>query len=781
MRRAMSSNVKEFHFRYSLLILGLILMSGRLLANTGSSSAWDMEGDRKDTNTLYLNIIWHQHQPLYLDPAKDELQGPWVRTHGTKDYYDMVSILDAYPDIHFNVNLTSSLLVQIQDFYVTRLEPFVDLKRNRIDAGRYLSRFKGKLDPWIDLALTPTRDFRATELGVLLSNSWNCFSISDVMISRFPEYKALRAKYRDGGMKSLSEQERREVKFWFYLANFDPDFLEGKVVLATGATVDLTDLIAKDSEDSYRLRKTITEDDCNRIVAETYKVLAAIAPLHRKMMYHPTTRKGQIEVTTTPFYHPILPLIYDSDLAKVCQPNDKMPGRFHFPQDAADQVGMSVALFKRLFKTAPRGMWPAEGSVAHDIVPVFAKHGIHWIATDERVLSKSKVGRHEKYYPYGVKSDDTGKRVAIVFRDTELSDKIGFTYQGSKGSEAAEDFIQSILKYAPGKNEPDRLLTVILDGENAWEWYRYDNDGKEFLRDLYRRLTELQEKGRVRTTTMSEYIEGNDKRGIAPHPVEEMEPIEWLWPGSWINGNYDTWIGESEENQAWEYLRIARQDLGESGLKRPDMSAAEPRRGTKTWYARKAWESMYAAEGSDWFWWYGSDQTGGGGDSPFDKAFVNYLDNVYKFARAAGAKMPRRQFEHIIHEQVASSTEGTSGTMAQSRSDKDVVVRFEVDCRDIEVPKAVFIVGGLTELGNWTPNRVRMFDNGKNGDRVAGDGIWSIELRLRRGADVEYKYTNSGTEGLWAPGEEFAARNRKLHIAEDQKQILVVVDRFGKM
>src|SRR3990172_10642461 len=109
--------------------------------------------------TLYLNIIWHQHQPLYLDPGSDQLQGPWVRTHGTKDYYDMVSILDAYPDIHFTVNLTSSLLVQIQDFYVQRLRPFVDLKRNRVDTRRYLSRYRGKLDPWIDLALTPTASF----------------------------------------------------------------------------------------------------------------------------------------------------------------------------------------------------------------------------------------------------------------------------------------------------------------------------------------------------------------------------------------------------------------------------------------------------------------------------------------------------------------------------------------------------------------------------------------------------------------------------------------------
>lgn len=767
-----------FHFSFSLLILSLILLLD-VMAQGGEGTFVTTQRERS-AKTLYLNIIWHQHQPLYLDPSKDELQGPWVRTHGTKDYYDMVSILEAYPDIHFTVNLTASLLVQIEEFYVQRLGGFVDLKRNRVDARQFLSRYRGKVDPWIDLALTPTSRFRSRELGFLVSNTWNCFSVSEVIIDRFPEYKALRTKFRSEGAKGLSEQNRRDVKFWFYLANFDPEFLEGKVRLVTGATVDLTDLVQRLENGTYKLKKTISEDDCNRIVAETYKVMAAIVPVHRKMMYDPAKNTGQIEVTTTPFYHPILPLIYDSDLAKLPQPGAPMPARFHFPQDASEQVGMSVAYFKKLFRVAPRGMWPAEGSVAHEVGPVFASHGIRWIATDERVLAKSKAKRHEKYYPYVLTGGTLKRPVVVVFRDTELSDKIGFTYQGMRGSEAAEDFIENILKFAPDEGEGDRLLTVILDGENAWEWYRFDNDGKEFRRELYRRLTELHKSGKVITTTVSEYTEGNRSRNVPPHPVDKMEHLEWLWPGSWINGNYDTWIGEPEENQAWEYLRIARQDLENSGLKPPDMSAAVSRKGTPAWYARKAWESMYAAEGSDWFWWYGSDQSSGGTDRPFDAAFITYLENVYKFARGAKVRMPRRTFDPIIYAQPELSM-ASGGAMAQSKGVKDVLVRFEVDLAGSSVPEAIYIAGSVPALGNWVPNKIRMFDNGTNGDRASGDGIWTLEVRLPLGSEVDYKYTNSGSEGSWNPGEEFSAKNRKLRVHLEGQGTQEVRDRFGEM
>ncbi|MGD0339578.1 MAG: carbohydrate-binding module family 20 domain-containing protein [Bacteroidota bacterium] len=732
----------------------------------------------KTGKTLYLNIIWHQHQPLYLDPAKDQLQGPWVRTHGTKDYYDMAALLEKYPKIHCTINLTSSLLYQLNDYYVQRLRPFVNVKKNRINSKKFLDTYTGKTDPWIDLALKPTAEFTGDDLAFLLNNPWNAFGISDVMMNRFPGYKALKEKYHASGSGSLSQQDRRDIKFWFYLAYFDPDFFEQRITLANGMTVDIRDLIEKQSDGTYRLKKTIGEDDCNRIIAETYKVLSAIIPIHKKLMYHTDSYKGQIEIITTPFYHPILPLIYDSDLEKVCQPKDPAPSRFHYPQDADAQVAKAIAYYTKKFGMPPGGMWPAEGSVANDILPVFTAHNIGWIATDEKVLVHSKPNDQPKYYPYALHSKNgKDQDIVVVFRDTELSDKIGFTYQNYHGEDAADDFIKSILTFVPKENESDRLLTVILDGENAWESYRYDNDGKEFLNALYRKLCGLYETDQVKTVTVTEYVKGNPTRNIPAHPVKSMPKLQWLWPGSWINANYDTWIGEAEENQAWEYLLTARKDLEESGLRAPDPKASVPKKGTQSWFVYKAWESMYAAEGSDWFWWYGDDQTAPAGDKPFDRAFITLLKNVYNFAQEAGASMPEREFSLIIKDETDDSGQ-TQGTMAQSRKEL-VTVLFQVDATHIQVPKAVYIVGNQSVLGNWTPNLVRMYDDGTHGDVKESDGIWSLELQFPAKIKVEYKYTNSGFEGVWVPSEEFPANNRQLMISAQPGERQIVKDKFG--
>ncbi len=756
----------------------ILYISMFYIGTTFAMLAQTSDSYQKSGKTLYLNIIWHQHQPLYLDPAKDQLQGPWVRTHGTKDYYGMAALIGKYPKVHCTVNLTSSLLFQLDKYYVQRLKPFVDLKKNRINAKKFLHEYEGKTDPWIDLALKPTAQFTGDELSFLLYNVWNAFGISDVMIDRFPQYKNLRDKYKTSGVGSLSEQDRRDIKFWFYLAHFDPDLFEQRITLANGMTVDVRDLIEKQTDGTYKLKKVITEDDCNRIVVESYKILSAIIPVHKKLMYHPDSNSGQIEIITTPFYHPILPLIYDTDLEKICQPNDPVPPRFHFPQDAAAQVEMAISYYAKLFGQPPAGMWPAEGAVANEVVPVFSSHNIKWIATDEKVLMHSQPNGQPKYYPYALGSDSTKiKKLAIVFRDTELSDKIGFTYKTFHGEDAADDFIKNVLKYVPEENEPDRLLTVILDGENAWESYQYDNEGKEFLHALYRKLSKLYETNQIKSVTVTEYMKGNPARKVPAHPVKTIPKLQWLWPGSWINANYDTWIGEVEENTAWEYLLTARNDLIKSGLEPPDPKKPEPKKGTAYWYAYKAWQSMYAAEGSDWFWWYGDDQTAPGGDKPFDLAFITLVKNVYNFALQSGKVMPAREFSPIIKDDATISGQ-TQGTMAQSTKDL-VTVLFKVDARNVLVPASIYIVGNQSVLGNWTPNRIRMFDDGTHGDEKKGDGIWSVELQFLPNTQVEYKYTNSGSEGVWVPSEEFPSNNRHLLITAKPGERQVVQDLFG--
>lgn len=736
-------------------------------------------GDRKP---VYLNIIWHQHQPLYVNPVTDQLSGPWVRTHATKDYYDMAAMLAGYPDIHCTINLTSSLLVQLQEYYVRRLRPFVNVRTNTIDVAGFMKKWRGKTDPWIDLALTPTSSFGTREKDYLYRSSWNAFGISEVMLDRFPEYRALRSALPAQGRPGdevFSEQELRDLKFWFFLAQFDPDFLSGPVIMPDRSVCDLSDLVEKKSDGTYRLRRTVTEADCRRVVVEAVKVMAAVVPIHKALRYDPAARKGQVEIITTPYYHPILPLVYDSDLATTCQPQDSLPPRFSYPADARAQIAKAVSFYRNTFGWEPTGMWPGEGSVAQPVLELLRSNGILWTASDVRVLQRSRPSDRPNTTPYRFPAGD--QSMALVFRDTELSDRIGFKYQSYEGEVAAEDFVRSILAHAPASSDPDVMITVILDGENAWEWYRYDNDAKQFLHALYRKLSRLYQERRVVTVTTTEYVEGNPSRGVPAHPVPSLPAMEWLWPGSWINGNYDTWIGEAEENRAWEYLVRARADLEKSGIPAPAPGAPVPAAGTRTYYAHQAWESMYAAEGSDWFWWYGSDQQAPGGDEPFDVAFRAHLANVYRFARRAGASMPEPSFPPIVttggQAQSSAGSQG-SGVMAKGAGPRQKVL-LTCDARAVPPPRRLFVAGNLPELGEWRPNVAAMRDDGLNGDREAGDGIWTLLIEVPIGTEVQYKYTNNGQPGVWSPGEEFPVRHRSLVIQQASASPHIQEDVFG--
>jgi hypothetical protein len=289
-------------------------------------------------------------------------------------------------------------------------------------------------------------------------------------------------------------------------------------------------------------------------------------------------------------------------------------------------------------------MWPGEGSVAEEVVETFAANNVEWIATDGRVLERSTPSGQPLFYPYKIDADTvigTGgaidDEVLIVFRDGPISDKIGFAYQTVPPEEASDDFINNIVQSAPNFGQPDRLMTVILDGENAWESYTRSHDGKSFLRALYRKLQRAYEVGEIVTVTTSEYIHGNLDRGVPPHPITEQRELEPLWPGSWIDGTFSTWIGETEENIGWGYLLRTRTDLAASEVPRPNPSLAPPEEAESfAWYAYRAWESVYAAEGSDWFWWFGADQeTPGNDDTGFDRAFRAHLGATYRYVNLA--------------------------------------------------------------------------------------------------------------------------------------------------
>jgi alpha-amylase/alpha-mannosidase (GH57 family) len=608
---------------------------------------------------VYLNLIWHQHQPYYMDASLDQLVAPWVRTHTTKDYYDMTAMLRSHPDVRVSFNFTPVLLEQIQ-LYVDRLGEFYDPVNQRIDADGFLRKYRGKTDPWIDLMLIPTDQFGPKEDALLFEGEWNCFSVSRVIIERWPEYMALREK----DPSDYTVQDKLHLKCFFYLANFDPDFYESDFKLLVdedGSTLGLTlhDLVKRTPEPPWTLFRPLTEDNANRILSSFYRIAASLEPLNRHMDLLGDERQ-QVEFTTTPYFHPILPLIANVHAGQ--SEIDAAPDstQFMYEDDARWHVNEAVTYYEQQFGHKPTGMWPAEGSVSQQVVDYFADAGIQWIATGDGVLRRSSPSGLTATTPYKVTGPNGGE-VAIFFRDTHLSDLIGFRYQRWEAEQAAEDLIRQIMTRAPAAEGDTALVTILLDGENAWEWYEHDPDAIQFLHAVYSKLTELQDDGRLLTVTPHEYLHGNPEREILAHPIDSLPVIDELWPGSWISANYATWVGEDEENRGWAWLAKVRADLRFAEEHPPP--GRQPRMTHYFDGMNRARRAMYAAEGSDWFWWYGDDQNTGSGDAMWDYLFRAHLAEVTGNLQSMGYPVSVTPIPVLINPESAAPGQGGGGAM----------------------------------------------------------------------------------------------------------------------
>jgi alpha-amylase/alpha-mannosidase (GH57 family) len=591
----------------SLLILNLILIFAMLLGACGKTKGTSVPTGAPTAaageQPIYLAIIWHQHQPVYYkDPETGVYAKPWVRVHATKDYVDMATTVQKYPNIHVTFNLTPSLIRQLDDLSA------------------------GAKDLYWVYAEVPAGQLSDEQKQFILDRF---FDTNRKIIARFPRYQEL-LDMRDGGA-AYSTQDFLDLQILFNLAWTDPDWL---------AQEPLAGLVAKGSN--------FSEADKQTLFAEQLRLVKQVIPVHKELQ-----DAGQIEVTMTPYAHPILPLLVSTDLAKVALPDIELPAKkFTYGQDAVAQVQLGVQLYQDHFGVPPRGMWPAEGSVAQEIVNMISTAGIQWMASDEGVLAASLgTGGFTRnsnetvtepdvlYRPYYVQGGQ-GEPVAMVFRDVVISDKVGFTYSGLSGELAAKDFVRRIHDIrdeliAQGKPGPN-LVSVILDGENAWE--NYENDGKDFLNNLY---TLLSSDPLIKTVTPSEFL------AMAP----EQPKIDKLWAGSWINHDFATWIGEDEENRAWETLATTRELLAkyETGVRQASADTLE-----------QAFNYMYIAEGSDWFWWYGSDQNSGN-DEAFDQQFRDTLKQVYL---VLGEAVPDILYVPVIPLQPVSADVASSALIA---------------------------------------------------------------------------------------------------------------------
>lgn len=525
---------------------------------------------------------------------------PWVRMHGIKDYWDMVRMLDDYPGIKQTFNFAPSLLEQIEDY----------LSGKTTDEA-YLLSIK---DP---------SEFSEEEKIKALRTFF--FANPERMIRRYPRYAELLSKR--GAVRS--EVDLYSAKGRFTIEDF-------RDLQVWWNLVWVGEYSRYDKPFKYYLDKQsgFTEEEKRKLLAAHLDIMARIIPHHVKAI-----KRKQIEVSVSPFYHPILPLLCDTDIATAANPSTTLPkSRFKHPEDAENQIQSALGYGKKVFGHRPEGMWPSEGSVSDAAMKLIAQSGISWIATDEAILHKSlmKSGKPisknflEKYFPYSYTGG--AKHVKMFFRDHALSDKIGFVYSHWSPDDAAHDFVSNLLGireaiiHSYGESGlSSAVVPVILDGENAWEFYQ--SDGKDFLRTLY---YVLENEAKLKTVLPSEIS------------VKKDNHLRHVEPGSWINGNFDIWIGHEEDNKAWDLLYDARLAYE----KHLDKLSAKAR--------AKAFKEISICEGSDWCWWYG-DEHKSAQAAEFDALFRHHVEQVYEII---GIKPPailetpiKRKVEHLSYRQ----------------------------------------------------------------------------------------------------------------------------------
>jgi starch synthase len=513
------------------------------------------------------------HQPYYKDDLTSTYLLPWVRLRCAKDYYKMPALLDSYPKVRATFNLVPSLLAQIEDY---GKEESVDL--------------------FLNLSKRDAKELSAEERDFLLR--WMRESPRALRVQQSPRYLELASRPMDA---QFTVADLRDLQIWFNLAWSDPVWMESDPRLA--------ELKRKD--------RNFTETDKTVLFQAHHDRMKEIIPKYREL-----AERGQAELTFSPYYHPILPLICHVDAARSANPNIQLPEHhFSHREDAERQIDMGLALFERLLGRRPKGMWPSEMAVGESVIGLTERAKIDWMISDEEVLARSIEGHFNRddqlYSPKRVARE--GRPVSMVFRDSQLSNVIGFDYQRMSSVDAARDLMGRLRRIRDVQGDRDFLAVIALDGENAWEFY--PRDGHDFLNALY---TELEASSDIVTTTVSDFL--------AEHPPEQQ--LHHLHTGSWIGASLDTWIGDPEHNVAWDLLAETRDWLDEQSKLRPKDSEQ----------AATAWREILITEGSDWFWWF-SRKHDSGMDPIWDNQFRLHLRNVYK---VMGVRVPARLFQPII-------------------------------------------------------------------------------------------------------------------------------------
>jgi alpha-amylase/alpha-mannosidase (GH57 family) len=538
-------------------------------------------GPRLDpTGDGRLNVVlaWHMHQPQYHDLINDQYALPWTYLHAIKDYVDMAAHLEAVPEARAVVNFAPLLLEQIAD-YARQVDGFLNnglAIRDHVLAALACAAQPAEAEPRVALIKAC---LRANE---------------ERLINRFPAYKRLVEMARwvithPDVLPYVGDQFLADLTVWYHLAWM------GETVRRVDAR--LQRLMEKGAQYTLHERRELLS-----VIGE---VLSRVVGRYQRM-----AQAGQLELSVTPYAHPILPLLLDFGSARDAMPDVTLPLLAQYPggeERARWHIREGIATFERHFGFKPTGCWPAEGSVSTPALALLAEAGFVWAASGEGVLrhslAKSGHASHAMkeawlYRPYAV----AGGGLTCFFRDDELSDRIGFVYSNWHADHAVANFVQELERIADTcRDHPDRVVSIILDGENAWEYY--PENGYYFLSSLYRALASHP---RIRLTTFSEYLE-----------THAAKRLRTLAAGSWVYGTFSTWIGDPGKNRGWDLLGDAKRAFDQT---MPTLSAEQ---------RDAAARQLAVCEGSDWFWWFG-DLNPAATVADFEHLYRQHLTNLYQ-------------------------------------------------------------------------------------------------------------------------------------------------------
>ena len=544
-----------------------------------------------------LNIVlcWHMHQPQYCDQISGTYQLPWTYLHATKDYIDMAAHLEAVPESRAVVNFAPVLLEQLSDY-----------------AGQvngFLSENKGIRDPLLAALACPVLPSNKEQRMELVSA---CLRANELRsIKRFEPYQKLAEMAgwfheHPSGMLYVSDQFITDLLVWYHL-------------VWMGETV----------RRSNKLVQNLMEKGTGFTLHDRRELLKLIGELLSSVIdrYRELAEKGQVELSMTPYAHPILPLLLDMETARDAMPDISMPQLASYPggEERVDwHIREGLATFEQYFGSRPAGCWPSEGGVSAAALHKLEQHGFSWAASGESVYRHSQANKENKLLSgcslYQGFTVDGGK-LACFFRDDGLSDLIGFTYSDWHADDAVGNLIDHLENIAASSRDQDKpLVSIILDGENAWE--HFPENGYYFLNTLYERLSEHPG---LRMTTYSEYLSESRR----------LPNIKRMVSGSWVYGTFSTWIGDKDKNRGWDMLGDAKKVFDET-VKENNLSGE---------HLLAAQHQLSICEGSDWFWWFG-DYNSADTVSDFERLFRMHLSNLYTMMKKEPPEYLTEVFAH---------------------------------------------------------------------------------------------------------------------------------------